>query len=145
MSPEPLITMECAYTRLKEANPKAVSLSILPGFSKDFIPQSCTDKFPVNLTRLYDPKYLTMSYDLLLNECDRVFGSLDVSVEQAENLEQATRMQSKSRLWFRYRAGRITASRFKAAVSTDADNPSPSLIKAICYPGSMKIKSRATW
>ena len=32
-----------------------------------------------------------MSYDLLVDECDRVFGFLDVSVEQAENLEQATK------------------------------------------------------
>jgi len=59
-----------------------------------------------------------------------------VSAEQAENLEKATKMQSITRLWFRYRARRITASRFKAAVSTNADQPSRSLIKAICYPES---------
>ena len=41
------------------------------------------------------------------------------------------RDQSNCRLWFRLRAGRITASRFKSACSTDPASPSLSLIMGI--------------
>ena len=59
-------------------------------------------------------------------------------------VEQHTKEQSKSRLWYSYRAGRITASKFKAAVSTDGAMPSQSLIKSICYPEQHKFSSAST-
>ena len=52
--------------------------------------------------------------------------------------------QTKSKMWFSQRAGRITASRFKAAARTDVNQPSQSLIKYICYPESLHFKSKAT-
>jgi len=85
-----------------------------------------------------------MSYDQLLLECDCVFNSLNITAEKALLVEQHTREQTKSKLWFRYHAGRITASRFKAAVCTDATMPSQSLIKSICYPEQFKFTSAAT-
>ena len=51
-----------------------------------------------------------------------------------DNLSQLTRQQSKCQQWFRYRAGRITASRFKQVLLTDTNKPSLSLLQAICYP-----------
>ena len=45
-----------------------------------------------------------------------------------------TRSQSKSRIWFQQRAGRITASRFRGILHTDCTKPSVSAIKSICYP-----------
>ena len=53
--------------------------------------------------------------------------------EQAQELEKATRDQSQANLWYQHRAGQMTASTLKAAVHTDASQPSHSLIKAICY------------
>ena len=106
---------------------------------------SCTNKFPISLSTLYKPEYLNLSYDLLLRECEKVFDSLAVTIEQAVDLEKETRKQSMSRLWFHYRVGRITASKFKSAACTDPAQPSQSLIKAICYPESMKFKCKATW
>lgn len=43
-----------------------------------------------------------------------------------------------------FRAGRITASKFRAAVTTNKDMPSLSLIKQICYPDAFKFSSEST-
>ena len=145
LMPRPAMRMETFYSKLKLANPKAVVLSVIPRYSKSFIPVSCTNKFPISLSTLYKPEYLNLSYDLLLRECEKVFDSLVVTKEQAVDLEKETRKQSMSRLWFHYRACRITASKFKSAACTDPAQPSQSLIKAICYSESMKFKCKATW
>ena len=63
--------------------------------------------------------------------------------EQAQKLEEATRNLHQSKLWFKYRAGRVTASHLKAAVHTDVTQPSQSLIKQICYPESRGGTSEA--
>ena len=62
----------------------------------------------------------------------------------ASTVERESRQQYKSRVWFRYRAGRITASKMKGVCHTDSTNPAQSLIKAICYPESFAFKSKQT-
>ena len=69
---------------------------------------------------------------------------VDVSVEQAKQVEFATRTQSKSKLWYRFRAGRITASKAKSACNTDPSKQLQSLVKAIVYPDSCKFSTVAT-
>ena len=59
-------------------------------------------------------------------------------------VEKAIRSQSQSKLWFKYRAGRITASRMKAVCRIDAGNPAQSLIKSICYPEAFSFSTKAT-
>ena len=49
-------------------------------------------------------------------------------MQQIENLEQATRGQSSNKLWFQYRSGRITASKFKAASNTNLSMPSQTVL-----------------
>ena len=49
--------------------------------------------------------------------------------EQVVKLEAETRGQSSKKSWFLHRAGRITASNFKAVVATNPCMPSQSLIK----------------
>ena len=51
--------------------------------------------------------------------------------------------QADSRIWFQQRSGRVTASKLKSTVYTDPSQPSPSLIKSICYPDSCKFSSIA--
>jgi hypothetical protein len=46
--------------------------------------------------------------------------------------------------WFKQRAGRITASKLKAACRTKLHKPSSSLINSICYPEANKIYNAAT-
>lgn len=65
---------------------------------------------------------------MILDVCVEVYDSLRVSSEQAQYLQQVTKEQSKSKTWFTYRAGRVTASRFKAAASTDAYTLCPSVV-----------------
>lgn len=101
--------------------------------------------FPPLLSELYKTNFLHLLYHELLDQCDEVFDSLAVTEDQAVNLENETQGQAKSKLWFQHRAGRITASHFKAAACTDATQPSQSLIKSICYPEAYKFNSAATW
>ena len=55
-------------------------------------------------------------------KCESIFENLAVTQEQAKNVEVVTCAQALSKVWFRYRTGRITASRFKAAAHTDLWN-----------------------
>jgi len=75
--------------------------------------------------------------------CETVYESLTVTNEMDEFVEKETRAQSKSKskLWFKHRAGRITASCIKAVCHTDPTNPAQSLIKSICYPLELSFNS----
>ena len=90
-----------------------------------FVPSS---SFPRTLTSLCN-KDLHVSYPELMNECDDVFHNLEITCQQAENLEKATRGQSKTKLWFHHRAGRLTASNFKGTTHANLAEPPQSLIK----------------
>jgi len=67
-----------------------------------------------------------------------------IFIWQLLEIEKNTRQQCKSKLWQLQRLGRITASVVKACVTTDAVNPSMSLIKQICYPEAYKFSNQAT-
>lgn len=62
---------------------------------------------------------------------------------QASRIESETRRPAKSKLWLQMVAGRITASRFKAAAGADRANPAVSLIRQIVYPQASKFSSAA--
>ena len=83
-----------------------------------------------------------MQYDELLAVCETI--SLEVTEEMSELVEKETRSQSKSSLWYKYRAGRITSSRMKAVCHIDPTNPSKSLVKSICYPAELAFTSKQT-
>ena len=57
-----------------------------------------------------------------------------------EAVEKETRDQSHSKLWYRYRAGRVTASKMKAICRMNTDQPSQSLIKSICYTETLLVQ-----
>ena len=67
-----------------------------------------------------------------------------MSQEQVYCVEQETRNQSKNLLWFKFRAGRITASLMKRVSKTDPNKPSQSHVKQISYPELVKFTSKAT-
>ena len=130
------------YEGLSCGGTKPGVLSLIPKHSDMYVPKSLCDGFPKPLCSLKQPCYTQMSYPELLAECECI--SLDISKEMAEKVKKATRSQSNSKLWFTYRAGRITASRMKAVCRTDSSNPSQSLIKTICYPEAFKFVTAAT-
>ena len=93
---------------------------------------------------LHKPSYMELEYHELLEACEAV--KVDITREMALAIEKETRLQSNSKLWFKYRAGRVTASRMKAVCHTDLTNPSQSLVKAICYPEMFCFTSKqAAW
>ncbi len=62
----------------------------------------------------------------------------------ADLVEMESREQANSKLWFTYRAGRVTASKMKSVCCTDSANPSQSLIKGLVYPEAFRFTSKYT-
>ena len=135
---------EMLFTQLSRCKTKPSLLSILPGFCDFFIPCSEDGTLPKPLSHLFDEEYLKASYPQLLEKSKHTVQNICISKEQAKQLELLTRGQSHCKLWYQYRAGRITASKFKDAVHTDPKKPSKSLIQRICYPEDFKFKTQST-
>ena len=135
--------LEKFYRTLSNAG-KPVVLSLVPGYCEAYVPLQSKGVLPPPLSDLYKEEYLALSYPEILTKSEEVFKSLSITSEQVKAVEQNTREQSNSKTWFRQRAARITASRFKAAVRTDLTQPSQSLIKIICYPENHCFKTKAT-
>ena len=62
------------------------------------------------------------------SEC---FLMLKLTQEEADYLEQCTKLQSQSLVWFAHRKGRVTASNFHSVCHTSTTNPSESLIQRL--------------
>ena len=105
------------------------------------------DHLPRVLQGMYRPTYLEKDLPELLSIAksflnDRVTPQMVINLTHLTHLTQG---QSKSRMWYRYNiAGRVTASRFRQILHTNPNQPSLSLLKAICYPESYKFSTQAT-
>ncbi|XP_077862804.1 uncharacterized protein LOC144344897, partial [Saccoglossus kowalevskii] len=121
---------------------KSAVLSVVEPFNSKYIPKAAQETFPKPLTSLKREDLCLAQYDQLVRECASI--NLTISEEDVKVIEENTRGQADSKLWFRYRAGRITASTMKTACHTNIDKPSASLIKSICYPDSVKFSTTAT-
>ena len=118
-------------------------LSITPNFSESFVALCMRGLIPKPLTSLYNPDYLKLSYPQLLDQCESVFHNYFITADMAKEIEKCIRDQSQSKMWFQQRAGRVTASKLKAAVCTDKSQPSLCLIRSVCYPESNCFKTKA--
>ena len=129
------------FASLSTSGTKPAILSLVEPYSASYVPKSLDDNLPLCLSELFKPEYVTKNYVELLKVCD----SCDISVSQSqvEAAEFNTKSQSMSRLWFSMRAGRITASRFKAASHTNTTSPSISLVMSVCYPELSRFKAAA--
>ena len=130
------------YERLSCCNTKPAILSLVPKYLAGYIPKTLLPTFPKPLPQLYQPEYMDLDYHELLKACESQ--KVDITEELALNVEKETMLQYNSKLWFQYRAGRVTASRMKAVCCTDPSNPSQSLVKAICYHESFCFTSKRT-
>ncbi|CAN7979290.1 unnamed protein product, partial [Ixodes persulcatus] len=113
-----------------------------PRYSDMYVPKisSCTAS---HLLQLFDP-----------NACDLTWEELQAKTSLAELLEmddstivaieQKTRRQSDSVLWYKYRSGRITASNFRSICHTSLADPSRSLLERICHPQRNHFSTAAT-
>ena len=115
-------------------------LAITEPYNESFIPLGSIKN--LFLQNLYSPSNAGCSFDIILKKCEEI--TLPVlSNEQLQKIQCETAEQGHSKLWFRLRSGRITASKFKQACRTDINNPSRSLIKSICYPTENKFTNSA--
>ena len=141
--PEPTaLELSALYKSLHETGRKPALLATLPNYSDDYVPAMVHENFPLVLTELYDEACVGANYSTILEKCRSI--KLEVMPAQADCVEVATRKQHESKLWYRFRAGRITASKMKSVCSTDPNSPSQSLIKSICYPEESKFTSKET-
>ena len=134
--------MEQFFANLSLCETKPGILSLIPKCSDAYVPKLSLCTVPRPLTSLHKSDYIKLEYNDLLNVCEKV--SLEFTSEMAKSVELETRLQSKSKLWFKFRAGRVTASRMKAVCRTDINHPSQSLIKSICYPEAFSFTSKQT-
>ena len=130
------------YDAISKCGTKPAILSLVPKYSSSYVPKRLLGTFPQPLPLLHKPSYLELEYNELLKACESV--KIEVTDEMAIAVEKETRLQAKSKLWFKFRAGRVTASRIKAVCHTDPANPSQSLVKAICYPELFCFTSKQT-
>ena len=124
----------------KEHGKKPVILSVVEPYSDKFVHSS--DHLPKILHGIFKPEYLDKNYTELLTLAEHYLEE-KVTPAMVDRLDQITRDQSKSKQWFHYRAGRITASRFKQVLQTDPHQPSLSLLKSVCYPEIHKFTNKA--
>ena len=111
-------------------------------FHEKFLQSS--DHLPLPLQSLYDPENLNCNYTKLLEIGEGLEGIMDITLAQQCHLEEITHSQANSKVWMRFRSGRITASRFHQAVHTDPHKPALSLVRAICYPNTVRFTTAAT-
>ena len=125
----------------QEQEKKSIVLSVTQPYSNNFVLSS--DHLPKLLQGLYQPEYLESDYTELLKLAESHLHE-EVTPAMVDHLAQLTCKQSKSREWFKYRAGQITASRFRQVLHTDCHRPSLSLLKSICYPEIHWFSTKAT-
>ena len=125
---------------------KPAAFSLIPQFSDPYIPTSLKQDLPPLMTELYDRNLLISASfgEILQTSVPKVTDYYKITEAQQQAVEKETREQSNSRLWFRMRTGRVTASKYKMACHTDPANPSQSLIMKICYPETKKFSTEAT-
>ncbi|KAL1276487.1 hypothetical protein QQF64_036110 [Cirrhinus molitorella] len=123
---------------------KPAVLSVVSEYASSYVPKIVMLGLPEPLTTLYDKQAREVSLEVLQDRAEAVFEDISVTKEQSDIVEEETRAQSKSRIWFDQRSGRITASTFRAATKTDVRKPSVSLIRKICYPKSHSFTTEAT-
>ena len=125
--------VSCFFRNLSKTKGQPAILSIVDNYSENFIPKSLDqENFPKVLTELYSQDCIGMNFTELYQKCSKI--KLTVTQRQANNVQKETQQQSKCKAWYRFRAGRVTASKLKDACHTNPANPSLSLIKTICYP-----------
>lgn len=117
--------------------------SLVEPFADMFIPLSMRENLPAPLSSLYNPDLLSESYCTLLQVAS-TYNLENLTASQVTAVEEKTRGQAQSKLWFQMRSGRITASKVRAICHTDPSSPSISLITSICYPELGKFRSAAT-
>ncbi|KAK3880823.1 hypothetical protein Pcinc_014710 [Petrolisthes cinctipes] len=140
-----LVSMEARQKfleTLKNSGIKSASLSLIPGCNENFIPEGSF--LPKPLSTLFSKDHTSLTRTDILQVAWQVYNTTCISQQQVDLIEKSSRKQTKSRIWWQQRAGRVTASMLKKVLHTSPTNPAPSLIRAVCYPQDVMFKTPAT-
>ena len=132
------------FISINKCSSKPAILSLIPDFADSYVPKSLSPELPDVLSNLYDKGLVNADYPILLKKAEAIVRQLPAIKKQQALVEERTRGQANSRLWFRMTTGRITASRFYNACHTDPSCPSHSLIMGICHPEMARFNTEAT-
>lgn len=123
----------------KEKEKMPIVLSVIDPYNAAFI---TTDKhLPPIFSTLYDPANSNTNYSELL-KIAADYNVVTTTTDKVKRLAQLTVHQSKSKLWFKYRAGRITASRFRQIIHTNPYQPSLSLLNRFSSDAVVSMRQR---
>ena len=123
-------------------NENIVALSLFGKFQTSFVsnqPLKPQAKIPPSLRSLYREELSNVSPDVLKQECLKIFKYLSYEMHELIFVEESTRNQNKSSIWYEQRIGRITGSIAHQASSTI----SASLTRRICQSQCQPINSAA--
>ena len=95
---------EMFLRELQQISSSSVIFSSLVPSSRAIPPAPVIRKLPSPLTALQKQVYINMSKSELNAACEDVFKGIFLSREECAYLEECTRLQSQSRLWFEHRA-----------------------------------------
>lgn len=95
--------------------------------------------FLVNILGHFRSEYLKCTLSALQKIASKI--KIAYTDDDIDFIEKSTIEQASSSLWYRFRAGRITASNFKSVCRTSVEHPSVSLIKRICFPENYVFSS----
>ena len=135
--------MNLFYEELFQTNTKPVMLSTIELYCSAYVARVVSEEFPITLGNIYNPKLLYSAKDVILEYCANITKSLTVTDKLAQNVEVATTQQAKTKWWNKFRAGRVTASKARAAVKTNTASPAQSLVRLICYPDMIHFNTQA--
>ena len=117
VQPPSTIVLDTLHGYLSKCKSNPSILALVKDYSSSFVPKSLPPALPSLLSELYNSGFLSASYSELLTLAADV--NISVTPAQRTAVEECTRDQSKSHLWFNMRTGRVTASKLRAVCVTD--------------------------
>ena len=98
------------FSKLAATGRKPALLSIVKEHADNYVPKTASARYPTKLNDLRDKVNMTLNYSELLVKCDEI--NIKMSEEKVANahVEKITKKQSAEKLWYEFRAGRVTAS-----------------------------------
>nr|XP_047129247.1 uncharacterized protein LOC124809277 isoform X2 [Hydra vulgaris] len=138
--------MNNLFQKLHDTGAKPSILSIVPNFVESYVSRFLSSLHPWVCEGLRKDQDTSATLEEIDELCTQILNSdtLLTTKEACQLVEEQTRSQATSRVWFRFRAGRITSSNMKKACITSPLKPSISTVKSICYPSLLKFKTAAT-
>ena len=87
------------YKKLSESG-KPVLLSLVPTYSKAYVPLYELGVLPKPLSDHFKEEYLELSNPDFLSQCESCYDGLTITASQSEAVEKKTKQQTGSRVWF---------------------------------------------